>query len=776
MSANNVGWWPLNSDTLDYSGNGNNGVPTNLMYNSVLSYTSFGMLNSTFSSFMNRMTNQISNDGFNVVITNATLNVFQNSPFTISANYTALAVVNSTRGLFTFPLESTTSVSLNGTQSLYGLEAGDPFTIKPQPNLPKAVLVGNVLAMSSNTGANFNGGSSYMTLPNMASAVVGLSQLTVSVWVKPSVAFGGRTEFLTDCANEFFLAADANGNQEGDMCVNTGGAWYCYATTTTTINPNNWYMVTGVFNGVASTLNIYLNGQLGNGVTVTGTITNGGGSVTLGEPQCDSNWFSGSMADAQIYNTALSPTQVANLYNEGMGGSPILPANNIGWWPLNGNANDYSGNNNNGAPTSITYTNMFSYGTAYYASGTPSCASILAQYKNANFILVTPSAASITSDMCGMGGLVTYTPPSPLPTGPYLVYSSSSNVVNVIKAGTSLLLSDRSVGLLNISNLQSAIQNGYSFASPYVPSYLDWAQDSLTKRSTNGMFSFNLLNRQIASFNGASSYIDTGSSVSPTTAITVTLWMNSAGGVQQNLVTEGPSGTAWSFRFWNILAEYMFRVSLNGESPACGYTPPALLTLNTWHHVGFSYDSSTGIVRIYLDGVNVQTCTGFSGNLNTGSDLWIGKGSNYAYFNGFISDVQIYNTALTPSQMSQLYQEGIDPIPISNAGLIGWWPLNGDFNDYSGQNNNGIAASVPFNRLNDYQADPIWGGSLYNNNALNSNALNLTEGVLNCGTLAQCYSTNLEHLYLANLSLTGTYSSASTEAASLGLANSIMPP
>ena len=29
----------------------------------------------------------------------------------------------------------------------------------------------------------------------------------------------------------------------------------------------------------------------------------------------------------------------------------------VGWWPLNGNANDYSGNNNNGVPTGVIYTN-----------------------------------------------------------------------------------------------------------------------------------------------------------------------------------------------------------------------------------------------------------------------------------------------------------------------------------------------------------------------------------------------------------------------------------
>ena len=30
-----------------------------------------------------------------------------------------------------------------------------------------------------------------------------------------------------------------------------------------------------------------------------------------------------------------------------------------GWWPLNGNANDYSGNLNNGVATSIFYTDSW---------------------------------------------------------------------------------------------------------------------------------------------------------------------------------------------------------------------------------------------------------------------------------------------------------------------------------------------------------------------------------------------------------------------------------
>ena len=54
------------------------------------------------------------------------------------------------------------------------------------------------------------------------------------------------------------------------------------------------------------------------------------------------------IANVQIYNEALSESQIYALYQEGIGGDPIDLQNLVAWYPLNGNANDYSGNDNNG--------------------------------------------------------------------------------------------------------------------------------------------------------------------------------------------------------------------------------------------------------------------------------------------------------------------------------------------------------------------------------------------------------------------------------------------
>ena len=54
--------------------------------------------------------------------------------------------------------------------------------------------------------------------------------------------------------------------------------------------------------------------------------------------------------------TALSSYQVSQLYQRGISGLPLAGANVIGWWPLNGNANDHSGNGDNGAPNQVAFT------------------------------------------------------------------------------------------------------------------------------------------------------------------------------------------------------------------------------------------------------------------------------------------------------------------------------------------------------------------------------------------------------------------------------------
>ena len=122
-------------------------------------------------------------------------------------------------------------------------------------------------------------------------------------------------------------------------------------------------------------------------------------------------------------------------------------------------------------------------------------------------------------------------------------------------------------------------------------------------------------------------------------------------------------------------------------------TPSA--TLNKWQYYTGTYNSSANSIYTYVNGVQVYKGT-LSGNMsfnNANGDLFIGMSSNASYS---IANVQIYNASLTANDVRSLYNEGIGGVPTDLQHLIGWWPLNGNAEDYSGNNNDGVPYNVRY--------------------------------------------------------------------------------
>lgn len=80
----------------------------------------------------------------------------------------------------------------------------------------------------------------------------------------------------------------------------------------------------------------------------------------------------------------------------------------------------------------------------------------------------------------------------------------------------------------------------------------------------------------------------------------------------------------------------------------------------------------------------------FSGNAQ-GLLYQIGNDTFSDNFNGMISNVQYYDRSLSSNEINDIYGSGIGGVPIDIYHLIGWWPLNGNANDYSGNQYNGNA-------------------------------------------------------------------------------------
>jgi hypothetical protein len=112
-------------------------------------------------------------------------------------------------------------------------------------------------------------------------------------------------------------------------------------------------MWTYTLNTTTGALTIYKNGaSIGSsgGWSSTDPAPSPACNGEIGNEGCSSyitEYFSGLISNVQIYNTAFSANEVQALYAEGIGGAPIVLQNLAWWWPLNGDANDYSGNANN---------------------------------------------------------------------------------------------------------------------------------------------------------------------------------------------------------------------------------------------------------------------------------------------------------------------------------------------------------------------------------------------------------------------------------------------
>jgi len=225
---------------------------------------------------------------------------------------------------------------------------------------------GNYNIMCNSAGGPYILVGSYNAVPSDLTP----NQFTISFWAKPIAGPGVGCDAgvvnknWNENKNSTWLVTLLQSSSSvywGGFVINTSTTnsqiWV-----TQPVNPGlnlgTWYFVAFEYNG--SYIALFVNG--GNvGIRYVGPIVNypqtpiGIGTrhfITANRIVVNS-WrnFNGYIANVQLYNTSLSANEIQALYLEGIGGAPIDLQNLVGWWPLNGNANDYSGNSNNGVPT-----------------------------------------------------------------------------------------------------------------------------------------------------------------------------------------------------------------------------------------------------------------------------------------------------------------------------------------------------------------------------------------------------------------------------------------
>ncbi len=260
----------------------------------------------------------------------------------------------------------------------------------------------------------------------------------------------------------------------------------------------------------------------------------------------------------------------------------------------------------------------------------------------------------------------------------------------------------------------------------------------------------------VASFNG-NSWLESDTSLFQTqTPITIQFWAKSSNNYSMDVIGQACGNDCGDDIRVQLNAAQCNSTGLSFKSPAFFATAPAQTDNNQWHLytliMGNNNNFSYSNFQFFIDGLFIAIgpaqCShnwgGWAYNPNPSYHFSIGKGGPLGYyFNGLLDDITIYNRALTPEEITALYN-GTTTIPgctnttacnynayatqddgsctfpsqtylncagdcLNDAnsngicdevetnlpsylpanGLVAWYPFNGNANDESGNGNNG---------------------------------------------------------------------------------------
>lgn len=288
--------------------------------------------------------------------------------------------------------------------------------------------------------------------------------------------------------------------------------------------------------------------------------------------------------------------------------------------------------------------------------------------------------------------------------------SSSSGAFNLTyatKINTSLVNKYAS-GLVGYWTFDGADMNG---ATAY-----DRSGQSNNGALTNGPKPVKGISGQALEFDGVDDYVDlpNNSILQVNDSYSVFAWAKVVGPTVDANQRESVVGRYFSSDY--IQYDYdlnggtwKFDITTLGTNPAViSITSPS--SIRAWTQVGYVYNGSN--ITVYINGTE-NTSAVATGESQYYNQKWQigdnGSGPDYQ-FNGQIDEVRVYNRALSPSEILDLYQVGarrLKPnatlVSKDTDGLVGYWTFNGadmdwsaataEVLDRSGRGNNGDAVN-----------------------------------------------------------------------------------
>ena len=235
-----------------------------------------------------------------------------------------------------------------------------PFNPRGNDQSPLAF---NKAAIYSGKALSFDGVNDYVTISDNPAVDLGTGDFSIAFVMKSSAAGNARIIDKRNGTSGYTLYINTAKELILELNDTTGNAGF----TTSTIYADGklkHVVISADRNGKA---NFYINGALNESVDISSKSGNLDSTSNLligaDAPAGDSLYFNGQMAGLKIFNTALTPAQVADLYNFPENIVPTGVANTALklWLPMQEGAGttayDGSGNGNHGTISGATYVN-----------------------------------------------------------------------------------------------------------------------------------------------------------------------------------------------------------------------------------------------------------------------------------------------------------------------------------------------------------------------------------------------------------------------------------
>ncbi|HVX57861.1 MAG TPA: LamG domain-containing protein, partial [Candidatus Saccharimonadales bacterium] len=215
------------------------------------------------------------------------------------------------------------------------------------------------------------------------------------------------------------------------------------------------------------------------------------------------------------------------------------------------------------------------------------------------------------------------------------------------------------------------------------------------------------------SFNSNGAWIDMGnpSALRLSGSLTMSAWiktLSTASNIQGIMTKYYNVTPGRSYRMGLVSGQLTVSLSDDGNDSFSCHKGPTLID-GQWHLVEGVYNATAHTVSLYADGTLLGTCTGMPSSLyNTSKPFQLGTwdpGLADNAFQGSISDVRLYNRALSQADITNLYNSYNSQVNLYSppgsgngvnltAGLIGYWPFNGNARDATPYQNNGTVSGA----------------------------------------------------------------------------------